>query len=173
MTLGSLLMYLSVVICILAALYVAFSRNLFRVCVAFCIEISSIGSVLLGLRVDYLAISIFILGLLGTTIIITFASQIMGGLYEELSYEPGRLPVRFFARLVGVFVGGILGWGVLTASFLRVEISRPFSETSDLTLLGQELTGTHVVAFELMSILLLLVIVGLTLLLRRNDANAK
>ena len=52
-------------ICVFSSLYVALSRDLFRMSLAFFLELAGVGGILLSLNADYLAIILFATAILG------------------------------------------------------------------------------------------------------------
>lgn len=173
MTATALLGYLFVVICVISTLYAAISRDLLRVSIAFFVELSSVGVVLLTLNADYLALIIFAIGLMGTILVIAFSSVIMGSLKDSFLSEletsrTKRLP-RAVGMLIGLGVGAAVGWAFLTAPFLDFTKQPIVSSDADVLLIGRMLLGDHLVVFELLGIMVLLVVVGAGLLLRKPE----
>jgi NADH:ubiquinone oxidoreductase subunit 6 (subunit J) len=173
--------YFFAAISVLAALYIAISRDLLRMSVAFFIEEAALGGVLLTLGADYLALFMFMSGVLGAAIIVTFSSVTMGELKTSIGAggerpddaRAGVIP-RVLGMLLGLGIGGALAWVFLTAPFgggaaAGGEQSR---EATDVAFLGQLLLGEHAAVFEILAVMILLVVVGAGLLLRRpDDAN--
>jgi NADH:ubiquinone oxidoreductase subunit 6 (subunit J) len=176
MSASLLLGYFFVGVCILSAIYAAVSRDLFRVSIAFFIELASVGGVLLSLNADYLALVVFAVGLMGTMLVLSFSSIIMGSLKDSFRAEVersgrGRL-TRAFGMVLGLGVGGAIGWGFLTAPFLDVKKEAVMSQGADVLTLGRMMLGDQLAVFELMGVLILLVVVGAGLLLRKpNNAS--
>lgn len=167
-----------VVMCVLASLYVAFSRDLLRTSIAFFIELASVGGVLLGLNADYLALIMFMVGLMGTVLVISFASVIMGSLKESLKSKrtPGssgkERATRALGMILGLSVGAAIGWAFLTAPFLQSSEVVHAETQMDVDILGKTLLGDQVVVFEILAVMVLLVVIGAGLLLRKpKDAN--
>lgn len=176
MTFAALLGYFFVLSCVLTAAYAAFSRDLLRVSIAFFIELASVGGVLLTLNADYLALIVFSVGLMGTILFISFSTIIMGSLKTSFQSETngsgrGRA-TRFFGMLLGFCVGGAIGWAFLNAPFLDVTQQPAALREADVQLLGRMMLGEQLAVFELLGIMVLLVVVGAGLLLRKpKDAN--
>lgn len=176
MTLAAILGYFFVATCVLSAIYAAFSRDLLRVSIAFFIELASVGGVLLSLNADYLALSIFVVGLMGTIVVISFSTVIMGSLKESFQREAqtsgSGTATRVLGMALGLGIGAAIAWAFLTAPFLDLSNPPPVSNEADVMLLGRTMLGEQVAVFELLGILILLVVVGAGLLLRKpNDAN--
>jgi NADH:ubiquinone oxidoreductase subunit 6 (subunit J) len=161
------------VICLVSAIYVAFSKDLIRVGIAFFIEFASLGAILLTLNADYLALVVVSVGIMGVILVSSFSAEIMGGLKKAFvkdESKPGQFPARLSGMIIGLSVGGAIGWAFLTAPFLAsLKVSEPVRNTPDVTQLGQMMLGDHVAVFELLGVLLLLVVVGTGLLLRRSS----
>lgn len=176
MTATTFLGYFFVATCLVSAIYAAASRDLFRVSIAFFIELTSVGGVLLTLNADYLALVVFTVGLMGTILVTLFSSIIMGSLKDCFEREmdgAGRTKAaRVLGMLLGLSVGAAIGWAFLTAPFLDITKEAVPTRDVDVQLLGRMMLGDQVVVFELLGVLILLVVVGAGLLLRKpNDAN--
>lgn len=161
-----------VVICVVSAIYAAVSRDMLRASIAFFIELASVGGVLLSLNADYLALIVFAVGLMGTLIVISFSSVIMGSLKESFHTErwgaTGRTRlVSFLAMLLGMAVGGAVGWALITGPFVAAEAAA--GGEADVLVIGRMMLGDHVAVFELLGITILVVVVGAGLLLRKPD----
>jgi NADH:ubiquinone oxidoreductase subunit 6 (subunit J) len=163
-------------ICVIAAAYAAFSRDLLRVSIAFFVELAAVSGVLLTLNADYLALVVFCCGLMGTILVISFSSAIMGSLKtsfrNELEGSGGSRLARAFGMALGLAVGAAIGWALLTAPFVDVSAEATVAKEPDVHLLGKMMLGEQVAVFELLGVVLLVVVVGAGLLLRRDeDAN--
>lgn len=176
MTLAAVLGYLFAGTLLGSAIYAAFSRDLLRVSIAFFIELASVGGVLLSLNADYLALVVFSIGIMGTMLVVSFSTIVMGSLKDSFRDEAetaGRRKfTRFFGMALGLFVGVAIGWAFLTAPFLEVASPPAPTTEADVQLLGRMLLGDQLAVFELLGVLVLLVVLGTGLLLRKpNDAN--
>jgi NADH:ubiquinone oxidoreductase subunit 6 (subunit J) len=174
--------YFFAAISVLAALYIAVSRDILRMSVAFFVEEAALGGVLLTLGADYLALFMFMSGVLGAAIIVTFSSVTMGELKTSIVSGGGRpeneragvIP-RVLGMLLGLGIGGALAWVFLTAPFGGGAVAAggdQSREATDVAFLGKLLLGEHAAVFEILAVMILLVVVGAGLLLRRpDDAN--
>ncbi|MBI3543992.1 MAG: NADH-quinone oxidoreductase subunit J [Deltaproteobacteria bacterium] len=176
MTASLLLGYFFVGVCVIAAIYAAVSRDLFRVSIAFFVELSSVGGVLLSMNADYLALVVFAVGLMGTILVLSFSSIIMGSLKESFRADveqSGRSRLtRAFGMILGIGVGVAIGWAFVTAPFLDSKKEAVAAKAVDVQVLGRMMLGDQIAVFELLGVMILLVVVGAGLLLRKpNDAS--
>lgn len=173
MTATVLLGYFFGAVCILASIYVALSRDLLRVTIAFFIELASISGVLLTLNAAYLALVVLAVALIGTVLVISFSSVIMGSLKTSFGHETatGRsLVTKIFGMALGLGLGGALGWAFLAGPAVnqQVAISND-SEAIGSVVIGRMMLGEQVVVMELLAMMVLVVVVGAGLLLRKPD----
>lgn len=173
MTLDVFLGYLFVVGAVASAVYTAMSQDLLRVTIAFFLELACVGGVLLSLNADYLALFVFSIGIIGTVLVISYSTVIMGSLKESFLSEldnTGRSNIiRFFGMLIGLAVGVAIGWAFLSAPFLDVKKVPIATASTEVPLLGKMLLGEQVAVFELLGVMILLVVVGAGILLRKPD----
>ena len=176
MTWTIVLGYFFAVVCVLSTIYAALSRDLLRVTIAFFIEMTCVSGVLLTLNADYIALVVFTLGLMGTILVTSFSSVILGSLKEsfraEVEHSGSRRVTRLFGMVLGLGVGAAIGWAFLTAPFLDVTKTPYISQEVDVVVLGRMMLGEQLAVFELLGVMILVVVVGAGLLLRKpNNAN--
>ena len=164
------------VVCVIATIYAALSRDLFRVTIAFFVELTCVSGVLLTLNADYIALIVFALGLMGTILVISFSSVILGSLKDSFRAEAedsgSRRVTRLFGMFLGLGLGAAIGWAFLTAPFLDVTKTPVVSQEVDVVVLGRMMLGEQLAVFELLGVMILVVVVGAGLLLRKpNNAN--
>ena len=173
MTISIFLGYAVALIAMVAAVYVALSRDLLRVTIAFFIEVACVGGVLLDLNAEYLAIVVFLVGVLGTVLVVSFSSVILGSLKEsfrrELQTRSQRM-TQLFGVTLGLGVSTAMGFILISSAFLKPQVSMMM--IGDARVFGQMFLGEQLVVFEILSIIILGVIIGTALLLRKpsNDA---
>ncbi len=176
MTANIVLGYFFAIVCVISTIYAAVSRDLFRVTIAFFVEITCVSGVLLTLNADYIALIVFTLGLMGTILVISFSSVIQGSLKDSFRAEAvdsgSRRVTRLFGMILGLGLGAAIGWAFLTAPFLDVTKTPVISQEVDVVVLGRMMLGEQLAVFELLGVMILVVVVGAGLLLRKpNNAN--
>lgn len=168
-----LLGYFFGAICVIAAIYVALSRDLLRVTIAFFVELASLSGVLLTLNAAYLALVVLAVALIGTVLVISFSRVIMGSLKSSFHRESavGRsLVTRIFGMFLGLGLGAAIGWAFLTGpSAGQLALSSTDGEAVGAVLLGRMMLGEQVVVMQLLAVMVLVVVVGAGLLLRKPD----
>src|SRR5579883_1045441 len=157
MTFTSLLAYISVFLCIFSAVYVALGTDLYRVTIAFFVELAGVGGVLLSLNADYLALMLFVLGLLGAIIVITFSSIIAGKLKPP---KPVNRLAQATGMILGLSLGGAMGWALLTSPLVAKTEVVTGPQLIDMPFLGKLLLSNQVAVFELLSVLVLMAVIG-------------
>jgi NADH:ubiquinone oxidoreductase subunit 6 (subunit J) len=167
MMLATVLGYFFAVTCVIASIYVVTSRDLLRISIAFFIEIASVGGVLLSLNADYLALIVFAVGLIGTILVISFSSVIMGSLKDSLATMKEKPLTRVWGMLLGIGVGSAIGWAFLSAPILEMAQDTEPAKEIDVLLLGRMMLGEQLPVFEILAVLVLIVVIGAGLLLRK------
>lgn len=166
--------YLFGAICLLASIYVGLSRDLMRVTIAFFVELAALGVVLLTLNADYLALVVLAVAVLGTVLVISFSSIILGSLKDSFKREAesGKgLLTRLFGMALGLGLGAAIGWAFFTGPAAG-EMPPPESPAIGAGVLGRMMLGEQIVVLELLAMMVLVVVVGTGLLLRKpDDAN--
>ncbi|MEW6057428.1 MAG: NADH-quinone oxidoreductase subunit J [Bdellovibrionota bacterium] len=180
MTLLEVMTFLFMVLCVLSATYIAFARDLLRSSIAFFVELFSVSGVLLSLKADYLALAIFGVALMGTVLLLYFASVVSSNLREVFRQPSTKASTRHLTRglgvVLGIAVGVSIAWAFLSVSKLRPVVGASQSAASalkaDVHVLGDKMLTDHLAVFELFGVLVLLTVVGTGLLLRKpDDAN--
>lgn len=166
MTPTTVLTYFFATICIGASLYVALSNDMLRGTIAFFVELAAISGVLLTLNADYLAVVVFVVALMGTALVISFSSVITGSLKTQ-EQKPQTTVAKVFGMAIGLALGATIGWTFLSISY-STEVPAALSPTAGgINAIGRMMLGEQLVVLELLAMIVLIVVVGAGLLLRK------
>jgi NADH-quinone oxidoreductase subunit J len=144
---------------ILGGLIAVLARRLVRAMLGLILTLFGVAGMYLLLNTPFIALMQILIYVGAVVILIFFAVMLTrapaGG--EECAGRGGQ---TLLAALAGIVPASILGYLVLTVP----QASTGAPELADIRLLGQELTTTYVLAFELISVVLLIAMAGAVLL---------
>ena len=169
-----LVSYLMGVLSIAAALYVAFGRNLFYISIALFFEILSLSIIFLGLGYEFLAVFCFFMAIIGPVIFLSFVNVIHRDfkvMNLERMREPTHLILPVLGFIFGLSIGLVMSYVLSTLSFMESEqvigIGTKLQNEGAGTI-GEFFLGKNVIVFELMAVMVLALVIGSGLLLRRT-----
>lgn len=168
MTPTMVLSYFFATTCIVASLYVAISKDMLRGTIAFFVELAAISGVLLTLNADYLAVVVFVVALLGTVLVISFSSVITGSLKSQHQSQNAQTSVaRVLGMFLGLGLGATIGWAFLSISYSTNVPAALSPAAGEINAIGRMMLGEQLVVLELLAMIVLIVVVGAGLLLRK------
>jgi NADH:ubiquinone oxidoreductase subunit 6 (subunit J) len=168
MSLPIALQQLSVATMVLGAVYICFSRDLFRMTIAFFLETCALGMLLLARNYDFLAAALILMSILAVAVSASFAKVFNGGL-KILEENRPKLSSKFIAPILGIGIAAILIRELLAIYEARKSFLQGTAVNPDIFKLGQVMTGQHSLSFVSFISTLLVLSLGLTLLLRNNN----
>ncbi len=147
----------------LSALFVVTSRNLVRTVLWLAVALASTSVAFVMLHAPFLAAIQLILYTGGVLTLMLF------GIMLTQRHDGVEVPNESTAHARGLVTAAIL-FGVMAAAVLRTD-GTPASPRVDISVeaIGQSFLTTHLLAFEVLSILLLAVMVGAIVLARPKD----
>ncbi len=160
-----LLFYAFALLVAVSAWTVVLGRNIVRMAVSLLLTLAGVAGIYFMLEAEFLAAIQLIVYAGGILILIVFGIMLTGkSPFMQLDVKP-------WERGLGVVIAGLLIFAMVRSQIER----RPDDyETgySQIEMIGKALLTTHLVAFEIAAVLLLVVMIGAAYMARRRDEPA-
>lgn len=161
---------------VLSALYIAFSKNLISLWIAFFVELCSVSGLLLTLKADFLALLLFLVGLVSLFVLATFGGFLGDAKVEKtnrVSISLTQGVVVMGSIMLVVCFSLVMGGAFLNTEIHILEAAKTVQTDSsnDLLSIGQLLLREYIVVFELIAVIILLVVLGSAHVLRKPGSK--
>lgn len=146
----------------LSALYIAFTQSLVRSVFALFFTLFGVGAVYAFLEVDFLAVIQVLVYVGGIAVLILFAVML-----SKRPFRPGVFGSK--KRVTGAFMISLLIFLTLTHFIDKLpEVREGVLNASVAESVGMELLTRYLIQFEIVTVVLLAVLVGSALLIRKE-----
>lgn len=164
-----LLFYAFALLVAVSAWTVVLGRNIVRMAVSLLLTLAGVAGIYFMLEAEFLAAIQLIVYAGGILILIVFGIMLTGkSPFMQLDVKP-------WERGLGVVLGVVIA-GLLIFAMVRSQIERRPDDYetgySQIEMIGKALLTTHLVAFEIAAVLLLVVMIGAAYMARRRDEPA-
>ncbi|MDD8018117.1 MAG: NADH-quinone oxidoreductase subunit J [Bacteroidota bacterium] len=169
MNLYDIIFYFFAVVTIASAAVVVFSRNIVYSAFSLLFTFFGVAGIYVLLNADFLAITQLLVYVGGILVLILFGVMLTTNVVsvEIKTGTMQTLPATIIVALLAGLLGGIV-W--TTDWFVGKRLSEVTSQTTSKEI-GTALITTHVLPFEIASVILLVAIVGAAMMARRERSN--
>ncbi len=162
---------------VMSCIYSTFTENLLRLSAALFLQVLCICILLVGLKIDYLAVVYFFAGLLGILTIVTFSLKIVGSRITGVqSSKKDKLNIidylpKAVSFLIGLFISGIIVSGYFYTGYIeKFLLSQNIETLGDVPLenLSSYIYNEHLPVYLMVAAFVLMVTTGCGVLLRKR-----
>jgi NAD(P)H-quinone oxidoreductase subunit 6 len=164
LTVGDVAFYLMAATAMVSAVIVAFSKSIIYSAVALLGALLGAGGLYVFLRADFVAITQLLIYIGGVLVLILFAVMLTARIGGTSSTNPSVGVVPGLALLV--IVVGVLGFVAAQTPWKTAPPSTPLEATGER--IGDLFLGHYLIAFEVISLLLLATLVGAVVVARKE-----
>ncbi|MFA6469628.1 MAG: NADH-quinone oxidoreductase subunit J [Bacteroidota bacterium] len=169
MNLYEIIFYFFAAITVGSAAIVVFSRNIVYSAFALLFTFFGVAGIYVLLNADFLAITQLLVYVGGILVLLLFGVMLTTNTVS-LDVKPGSLNVLPAVSVVAV-IAGLLGGVYWTSDwFVSTQMGELMNQTTSKEI-GNALITTHVLPFEIASVILLVAIVGAAMMARREKVN--
>ncbi|MCB0221766.1 MAG: NADH-quinone oxidoreductase subunit J [Chrysiogenetes bacterium] len=163
---GRIFFWIVALVALTSSLYVVTAQNVVRAAIALALTLFTVAIVYVSLAAEFLAVVQVLVYIGGVIVMILFTVMFTRRSGENSFLTPSKGPLSM--GLAAVFAGGlffILYRQLTTAKFA---VSDQLQYTNTFGYIGDALLTSHVIPFEVVSILLLMALVGAVILIKKE-----
>lgn len=159
------------------AVGVAASKNIMHSCVYLLASLLGVAGLYITLGADFVGVVQLVVYVGGVVVLMVFAVMLTGGAKEKTNRRgPVKIPSMgnrrtFITALFCVLVAGLSVYRILQGVFKESAPAAPDTFESTVDKLGILLVTDHVLAFEIVSVLLLGALIGAAMIARPERRN--
>ncbi len=169
MNLYEIIFYFFAVVTVGSAMVVVFSKNIVYSAFSLLFTFFGVAGIYVLLNADFLAITQLLVYVGGILVLLLFGVMLTTNTVT-IDVKSGTMNI-FPATVVIALLAGMLGGIFWTSDWFMSKQTSEIVHTTTTTEIGNALITTHVLPFEIASVVLLVAVVGAAMMARRERAN--